>query len=74
VSSNSTLGRAARRSLEDPGWAPADAGWALLVFDGGGGVGGEFVRLDARLDEGILPLCLPILVCMRNPYRYNTFQ
>ena len=28
----------------------------------------------AGFDEGILSLCLTILFCMWNPYRYNTFQ
>jgi hypothetical protein len=28
-------------------------------------------NFEAGLDEGILSLCLPILVCMRNPSRYS---
>ena len=27
--------------------------------------------IAAGLDEGILSLCLPILVCMENPYKKN---
>ena len=26
-------------------------------------------KAKAGVDEGLLPLCLPILVCMKNPYR-----
>ena len=29
------------------------------------------VPAQAGLDEGILSLCLPILVCMENPYKKN---
>jgi hypothetical protein len=28
-------------------------------------------QAEAGLDEGILSLCLPILFCIWNPYRYN---
>jgi hypothetical protein len=31
-------------------------------------------ELRASLDEGLLSLCLPILVYTQNPYRFNTFQ
>jgi hypothetical protein len=26
-------------------------------------------KAKASVDEGLLPLCLPILVCIKNPYR-----
>jgi hypothetical protein len=31
----------------------------------------RFYTGKAVLDEGLLPLCLPILVCMKNPYKMN---
>ena len=30
--------------------------------------------LEAGLDEGLLSLSLPNLLCMENPYSYKTFQ
>ena len=34
----------------------------------------DWVNPEAGLDEGLLSLCLPILIYMENPYRSNNFQ
>ena len=60
--------------------ASAAAAFDLLDAEQSGELGlpqlhAALVRFGlAGLDEGILSLCLPILVCMQNPYKKNKSQ
>jgi hypothetical protein len=48
-----------------------EAGWAWLRGAAPGPAPTGLPPAAACLDEGLLSFCLPILVCMENPYKKN---